>query len=503
MYRPVIRIKAPRDGETIIEDHVQGRVAFPNKDLDDFVILRSDGTPTYMHAVVVDDHDMGITHVIRGDDHLTNAARQSDHLRRDGLAGAGVGAYPADPRAGRRKAFEAPWRARRRGLSRHGLPAGGAPQLPRAARLVAWRRRDLLQRAGGRMVRRSTAIGKRRERASISPSCRASTATTSASPTTQTLLGSARSDPAGDRGRRRLSPPRSTRGAAAQHSCSSCPGLKERAKTLLELSQRSAFLFVERPLPMEARPRPCSIATARDSARPPRRRDRRHPDWTTEPLEAAVRAFADSARRQAGHGGAAAPRRAHRQRLLAADFRRARGTRTGRKSGTAGGPGDQYDGVTGATAGLLALQCEKRYLEATFLGLRQARSDQRSAALCRRDSATRQQGFATHGSDDATLTIGNESWEFPVRDGTVGPSVIDISRALRRDRSIHLRPGLHVDGVLRVRHHLSSTATRASSSTRLSDRRNSPSTATSSRPATCFSTASCRRRRRRTTSTTA
>ena len=71
-----IRVKAPRDGETVIEDGVQGRVAFPNKDLDDFVILRSDGTPTYMLAVVVDDHDMGVTHIIRGDDHLTNAARQ-------------------------------------------------------------------------------------------------------------------------------------------------------------------------------------------------------------------------------------------------------------------------------------------------------------------------------------------------------------------------------------------------------------------------------------------
>ncbi len=74
---PVIRIKAPKDGETVIHDHVQGRVAFPNKDLDDFIILRSDGTPTYMHAVVVDDHDMGVTHVIRGDDHLTNAGRQT------------------------------------------------------------------------------------------------------------------------------------------------------------------------------------------------------------------------------------------------------------------------------------------------------------------------------------------------------------------------------------------------------------------------------------------
>ncbi|MGU3576312.1 glutamate--tRNA ligase [Brucellaceae bacterium C25G] len=75
--KPVIRIKAPQSGETIVDDAVQGEVRFPNKDLDDFIILRSDGTPTYMHAVVVDDHDMGVTHIIRGDDHLTNAARQT------------------------------------------------------------------------------------------------------------------------------------------------------------------------------------------------------------------------------------------------------------------------------------------------------------------------------------------------------------------------------------------------------------------------------------------
>ncbi|MDJ0447631.1 glutamate--tRNA ligase [Methylocystis sp. JR02] len=72
----VLRIKAPEAGETVIEDAVQGRVVFPNKDLDDFILLRSDGTPTYMLAVVVDDHDMGVTQIIRGDDHLTNAARQ-------------------------------------------------------------------------------------------------------------------------------------------------------------------------------------------------------------------------------------------------------------------------------------------------------------------------------------------------------------------------------------------------------------------------------------------
>jgi glutamyl-tRNA synthetase len=72
----VVRIKAPREGETVIDDLVQGQVRVANVEIDDFVLLRSDGTPTYMLAVVVDDHDMGVTHVIRGDDHLNNAFRQ-------------------------------------------------------------------------------------------------------------------------------------------------------------------------------------------------------------------------------------------------------------------------------------------------------------------------------------------------------------------------------------------------------------------------------------------
>jgi glutamyl-tRNA synthetase len=72
----VIRLKAPREGETVIEDQVQGRVTVQNSEIDDFILLRSDGSPTYMLAVVVDDHDMGVTHVIRGDDHLNNAFRQ-------------------------------------------------------------------------------------------------------------------------------------------------------------------------------------------------------------------------------------------------------------------------------------------------------------------------------------------------------------------------------------------------------------------------------------------
>jgi glutamyl-tRNA synthetase len=77
----VVRLKAPREGETVIEDKVQGRVVVQNAELDDFILLRSDGSPTYMLAVVVDDHDMGVTHVIRGDDHLNNAFRQLTIVR--------------------------------------------------------------------------------------------------------------------------------------------------------------------------------------------------------------------------------------------------------------------------------------------------------------------------------------------------------------------------------------------------------------------------------------
>ncbi|MBB6122635.1 glutamate--tRNA ligase [Sphingobium subterraneum] len=77
----VIRLKAPREGESVIEDVVQGRVVVQNAELDDMILLRSDGTPTYMLAVVVDDHDMGVTHVIRGDDHLNNAFRQLGIIR--------------------------------------------------------------------------------------------------------------------------------------------------------------------------------------------------------------------------------------------------------------------------------------------------------------------------------------------------------------------------------------------------------------------------------------
>jgi glutamyl-tRNA synthetase len=91
---PVIRLRAPRHGETILHDLVQGEVRVANAELDDMIILRSDGTPTYLHAVVVDDHDMGITHVIRGDDHLTNTFRQLQVYAANGWAPPEFGHIP-------------------------------------------------------------------------------------------------------------------------------------------------------------------------------------------------------------------------------------------------------------------------------------------------------------------------------------------------------------------------------------------------------------------------
>ena len=149
----VVRLRAPREGETVVEDVVQGTVTWKNETLDDLILLRSDGTPTYMLAVVVDDHDMGVTHVIRGDDHLTNAARQTLIYQAAGWDMPDLRPHPADPRRRRRQALQAPRRARDRGLPRHGLPARGHAQLPRAARLEPRQRRVLHHRAGDRVVR--------------------------------------------------------------------------------------------------------------------------------------------------------------------------------------------------------------------------------------------------------------------------------------------------------------------------------------------------------------
>ena len=151
--KPTIRLKAPQTGETVIEDQVQGRVVWQNENLDDLVLLRGDGNPTYMLAVVVDDHDMGVTHVIRGDDHLINAARQKQIYDALGWDIPEHVPHPPDPWARRLKAVETPRRARRRCLPRHGISAGGAAQLSGAARLEPWRPGDLFDAGNDRRFR--------------------------------------------------------------------------------------------------------------------------------------------------------------------------------------------------------------------------------------------------------------------------------------------------------------------------------------------------------------
>ena len=130
----VIRIKAPRDGATVIATLVQGDRHDPRHDqLDDLILLRSDGTPTYMLAVVVDDHDMGVTHVIRGDDHLTNAARQMPDLPRrmgwDVPVWAHIPLIHGARTARRLSKRHGATQASIRSLPGHGLPAAGDAQL--------------------------------------------------------------------------------------------------------------------------------------------------------------------------------------------------------------------------------------------------------------------------------------------------------------------------------------------------------------------------------------
>ena len=179
--RPAIRLKAPREGATAIADHVQGTVTVANQQLDDLIILRADGTPTYNLSVVVDDHDMAMTHVIRGDDHFNNAFRQTQIYRALGWDTPEFAHVPL---------IHGPDGAK---LSkRHGAlgidayrDMGYLPEalqeLSAAARLEPRRRRDHLDRRGDRAGSTSTPSAARR-RGSISPSSTTSTRITSARP---------------------------------------------------------------------------------------------------------------------------------------------------------------------------------------------------------------------------------------------------------------------------------------------------------------------------------
>ena len=248
--KPTIRLRAPQTGETVIEDQVQGRVVWQNENLDDLVLLRGDGTPTYMLAVVVDDHDMAVTHVIRGDDHLINAARQKQIYDAldwtvPSMSHIPLIHGPDGSKLSKRHGALGVDAYRAMGY----LPAALA-QLPGPAGLEPWRPGNFLHRGddrGLRPVRRRPLRRPLRFRQAREP---------------QRALYPRRADdqslvtmfervldyvPKGAEVKAKLND--KTRAQLLQ----AMPQLKERAKTLIELIDASYFIFADRPLEMEAK----------------------------------------------------------------------------------------------------------------------------------------------------------------------------------------------------------------------------------------------------------
>jgi glutamyl-tRNA synthetase len=289
--RPAIRIKAPLDGETVIEDGVQGTVRFPNRDLDDFVILRSDGTPTYMHAVVVDDHDMGVTQIIRGDDHLTNSARQK--IIYDALGW-------TVPRMAHIPLIHGPDGAK---LSkRHGALGVEAYRamgyLPQALRnylvRLGWAHGDAEILSTEEMITLFDidGIGRSPSRFDFAKLENLNGHYIRQTPDDElmahldVLLGHIEGGPAI---RERLDAGKRAQLVAAM------PGLKERAKTLLELLDGASFLFSERPLVPDEKAAAILDEAGRDALKRVAARLSGLDDWTASSTEAAVRAFAEDA----------------------------------------------------------------------------------------------------------------------------------------------------------------------------------------------------------------
>ncbi len=284
---PVIRVKAPLTGETVIDDRVQGRVAFPNNDLDDFIILRSDGTPTYMLAVVVDDHDMGVTHIIRGDDHLTNGGRQKilydaldwplpvmahiplihgpDGAKLSKRHGAlGVDAYRAMgylPEALINYLVRLGW-------------SHGDDEIMSLDEMIAWFDMDGIGRGAARFdfakLESVNAHYLRRQ---------------SSEALYDTLVAALPHLPAGETFRAQLA----DHGAAVK---AALPLLKERAKTLNDLIAGAAFIVAERPLAPDAAAAALLNAEARRLLAVLLPVLEALADWTAAATEAAVKAFA-------------------------------------------------------------------------------------------------------------------------------------------------------------------------------------------------------------------
>jgi len=302
--KPAIRLKAPLSGETIIEDQVQGRVVWQNENLDDLVLLRSDGTPTYMLAVVVDDHDMAVTHVIRGDDHLTNAARQKQiydalgwpvpvmaHIplihgpdgsklsKRHGALG--VDAYRAMgylPAALRNYLVRLGWSHGDQEIfsTEEMIAAFDLPQIGRSPARFDFAK---LENLDGHYIRQSGDAALLEAIDRLLPHL---------------------AD--GDAIAAKMTP------QLRQQWLAAMPSLKERAKTLIDLIDGARFLFADRPLKLDDQATALLTPQARELLGQLRTDLAQVEPWTAEATEQAVRMFAE--RRSAKLGAVAQPLRA-------------------------------------------------------------------------------------------------------------------------------------------------------------------------------------------------
>lgn len=289
--KPAVRLKAPLEGETAIDDQVQGRVVWQNKDLDDLVLLRADGTPTYMLAVVVDDHDMGVTHIIRGDDHLTNAARQKQiydalgwpvpvmaHIplihgpdgaklsKRHGALG--VDAYRAMgymPAALRNYLVRLGWSHGDQEIfsTEEMIAAFDLAQIGRSPARFDFAK---LESLNGHYIRQSDDAALVADLDALLPH----------------IAG-------GDKVAARLTPPIREKLLAAM------PGLKERAKTLLDLLEGARFLWAERPILVDDKAASLLTADARRLLGRLAANLAKVEPWTAEAIEQEVRALTEEA----------------------------------------------------------------------------------------------------------------------------------------------------------------------------------------------------------------
>ena len=302
--KPAIRLKAPLTGEIVIEDQVQGRVVWQNENLDDLVLLRSDGTPTYMLAVVVDDHDMGVTHVIRGDDHLTNAARQKQiydalawpvpvmaHIplihgpdgsklsKRHGALG--VDAYRAVgylPAALRNYLVRLGWSHGDQEIfsTEEMIAAFDLPQIGRSPARFDFAK---LESLNGHYIRNSTDADLLDAIDRLLPH----------------VAGGAELAA-------RMTP------ALRRQLLALMPSLKERAKTLIDLVDSASFLLADRPVPLDDKATAFLTPEAKDLLREIAAELAGVEPWTPEATEHAVRAFAE--KKGAKLGAVAQPLRA-------------------------------------------------------------------------------------------------------------------------------------------------------------------------------------------------